>query len=1075
MTLPLLRLFLLLIFCTVQSAVAQTNTFKILVFSKTEGYRHGSIENGILAIQQLGASNNFAVDTTENAALFTDANLQQYRAVVFLSTTGDILDPTQQAAFERFIQAGKGYVGIHAASDTEYDWPWYADLVGAYFAGHPHVQPASILVADRAHPSTVSLPARWVRSDEWYMFNRNPRGDVHVLATIDEETYDGGGMGFDHPILWCHDYDGGRAWYTAGGHTEESFSEPLFLSHLLGGIQWAAGFKPGDAGATIEANFQKVVLDNNLEQPMSLAVAPDGRVFYVERTGRVLLYKPQTSSRVVAATLDVYSDLEDGVLGVVLDPAFAENQWIYLLYSPAGNEPKQHVSRFTVVGDIIDLRSEKILLEIPTQRDICCHSAGCLAFGPDGSLYISTGDNTDPFIGGGYSPMDEAAGQANYDAQRTSGNGNDLRGKILRIRPQANGSYTIPSGNLFPIGTPNTKPEIYVMGARNPFRISVDARTGWLYWGDVGPDAITDDANKGPKGYDEWNQTRSAGNYGWPYFIENNRSYRKLNPLTGLYGSYFNANLSTNNSPNNTGPMVLPPALPAWLSYTYETFPPMPELPPNPNRTAFAGPVYHFNTNLVLAKKLPPYFDKTLFLHDFYRNSLFEVKLDDAGNFMRMNQFLPSSFSPVIQMQVGPDGALYMLEWLAASNRLVRLEYGGTDYAPTVAATAAPSDGSLPLLVQFSSAGSQAIGTSNSLAYAWSFMGNGTINSTAANPTFTYTQAGNFNPQLTVTDSNGKKAVANVAISVGNTRPVVSILNPPNGAFYGWGDIVPYRLAVSDPEDGSSPGTISCNRLILDPAMGHSEHSHSQGQQIGCQGSFRAPLLDHDDGGNFFLLLNALYTDNGATGVSPLQGKTTFRLNPKRLQAEHASARSGVFAQTIPLSSGYELSGIDDGDWIKFSPVNLTNITLVKAAVRNSINGSRIEIHTDAMDGPLVGTINLGGSPGTNEFSSTINDPSGTHDLYFVFRKNPGATDLFALNWLDFVGNGVSPAIILQSSSSIAGVFTDDLAASNVEGTQSISVPITNAARFYRLRSISGPARLLGIQVVGGNAIVTHE
>ena len=220
---------------------ANSGPFRILVFSRTTGFRHASIPNGIAAIQQLATQNNFLVTATEDPAVFNDAALAQYRAVVFLMTTGDILDATQQAAFERYIRAGNGYVGVHSASDTEYSWPWYGGLVGAYFSNHPAIQTATIHVEDFDHPSTRFLSPAWVRNDEWYSFQTNPRTNVRVLATLDESTYTGGTMGSDHPIAWFHDYDGGRSWYTAGGHTAESYAEPLFRAHLLGGIQYAAG------------------------------------------------------------------------------------------------------------------------------------------------------------------------------------------------------------------------------------------------------------------------------------------------------------------------------------------------------------------------------------------------------------------------------------------------------------------------------------------------------------------------------------------------------------------------------------------------------------------------------------------------------------------------------------------------------------------------------------------------------------------------------------------------------------------------------------------------------------------
>jgi cytochrome c len=212
---------------------------KILVFTKTTGFRHASIPGAIRAVKTLGAQDGFAVDATEDAGAFTDGNLAGYDAVVFLLTTGDVLDDTQQGAFQRYLRAGHGWVGVHSASDTEYDWAWYGGLVGAYFRDHPAIQAATLDVAEPRN----GLPAKWMRTDEWYNFQSNPRPSVHVLATIEESSYDGGGMGSDHPIAWWHDYDGGRAWYTAGGHTDEAWSEPLFLTHVLGGIDYAIGPK----------------------------------------------------------------------------------------------------------------------------------------------------------------------------------------------------------------------------------------------------------------------------------------------------------------------------------------------------------------------------------------------------------------------------------------------------------------------------------------------------------------------------------------------------------------------------------------------------------------------------------------------------------------------------------------------------------------------------------------------------------------------------------------------------------------------------------------------------------------
>ena len=225
------------------TAVHAADDVKVLVFSKTKGFRHDSIETGTQAVKEIGKEAGWAVDATEDAALFNDDTLRKYRTVVWLNTTGDVLDEGQQAAFERFIKAGGGYLGIHSASDTEYDWEWYGKLVGAYFSGHPAQQKAKLTVVDKTNAATAHLPAVWERFDEWYNFRKAPEG-VTVLLTIDEKSYQPGGqaMGDNHPMAWYHDVEGGgRAFYTELGHTKESYADPLYQKHLLGGIEYAAG------------------------------------------------------------------------------------------------------------------------------------------------------------------------------------------------------------------------------------------------------------------------------------------------------------------------------------------------------------------------------------------------------------------------------------------------------------------------------------------------------------------------------------------------------------------------------------------------------------------------------------------------------------------------------------------------------------------------------------------------------------------------------------------------------------------------------------------------------------------
>lgn len=1058
-----LRFVLGMLLLAVSHLASAHEEFNLMVFSKTAGFRHTSITNGIQMIQALGASNHFAVTATEDATAFTDANLALYSAVVFLSTTGDVLDTNQQASFERYIQAGGGYVGIHSASDTEYSWPWYGQLVGAYFQDHPAQQTATTLVADRVHPSTIGLPERWERFDEWYNFQSNPRGSVHVLATLDESTYSpgGGAMGYDHPIAWCHQFDGGRAWYTGAGHTESSYAEPLFQQHVLGGILWAAGAEEGDAGATIDSNYQKVVLDANPQNPMELSVAPDGRVIYVERGGRVMVWKPDTATTVQAGQIPVFSQLEDGLLGVALDPGFATNNWLYLYYAPTGVTPVQHLSRFTMSGDTLLTNSEIVMLTVPTQREVCCHSGGSLTFGSDGYLYVSLGDNTSPFESDNYTPIDERAGRSAYDAQKSSSNANDLRGKILRIKPQPDGSYTIPAGNLFPPGTTNTRPEIYVMGCRNPFRISVDAATGWLYWGEVGPDANSDNSNRGPRGYDEWNQARTAGNYGWPYFAANNQAYREYDFATTISGPYFDAASPTNNSPNNTGPLVLPPAQPAWIWYPYTASTVFPQLGSG-SRTAMAGPVYQFDTNAVPARQLPAYFDQTLFIYEWSRNWIKEVKLDQNGDILAINPFLPTfNFSRPMDMDVGPDGALYLIEWGTgfsgnnADAKIVRIEYVGGNRAPVVVASASPDSGNAPLLVQFSSSGTYDPEPGDTLSYVWSYFGNGVTNSTDPNPSFSYATNGVYSPQLKVFDSAGNVTIANLSVTVGNNRPQPQVLYPPDGSVFDWGNELNFSAAVFDVEDGATTnGSISCSAVEVELSLGHNDHAHGLSQQNDCSGTFLTPPGHGGDGDNILLVLNARYTDSGAVGVPALTGSATALVQPRRKQAEHYSAASGVTTYLTADNNGVsEVRNIEPGDWLSFHPYHLTNLDGIVYRVAGGVGG-QIELRTGATNGALLATANIPPTGGAyTNISVAFTNPGGTHELFFIFTGTPGTSNLFQFNWFEFIGAGVgiptapdtNPPVVLSARPGNGSSFlqgqtipfaaevTDDLLLSQVE------------------------------------------
>jgi cytochrome c len=826
---------------------------RLLVFSKTAGFRHASIAAGQEALFQLGKENGFAVDTTENSALFTEENLANYSAVVFLNTTQDVLDAYQQNAFERYIQAGGGFVGIHAATDTEYNWPWYNRLVGAYFSGHPsnpNVRTGTMQLVNHDHGSMTHLKGKetWERTDEFYNFKSLYHGDslkdgIIPLINLDETSYEGGTNGDFHPMSWYHEFDGGRAWYTNFGHTDETFSEPDFLKHLLGGIQYAIGENLQPQLSNVRSpeiptadRFVVTVLDQNLNEPEELQIMSDNRVIFIQRRGQLLIHDAKKKETKQIAQLNVYSEKEDGLVGMALDPNFDQNHWIYLYYAPPTEKPKFQLSRFQMIGDSLDMSSEIEMLEVIVQRQECCHTGGSIQFGSDGLLHLSTGDDTNPFETA-YAPINELPGRGPWDAQKSSANPNDLRGKVLRIKPTPDGGYEIPEGNLFPKDGSEGRPEIYVMGCRNPYRISVDQKNGYVYWGDVGPDARVD-SSRGPKGHDEVNQARKPGFFGWPLFVGDNKPYREVDFSGQQSGEFFDAIQPVNNSPNNTGKQQLPPAQKAFIWYPYDESKEFPIVGQG-GRNAMAGPVYYQDLFPNAPNRFPKYYDGKLFIYDFMRDWVLLVTMNEAGDLQQMEHFLPDlKLSSPMDMEFGPDGAMYILEygtrWFARNEdaRLIRIDYAEGNRAPIPQISSNLSVGAAPLTVEFQSSGTIDYDADDQLTYRWDF-GNGE-KAEGETVSYTYPEAGIYQPTLTVSDKAGKSGQTSMQIRVGNQPPEIQLTTAANRSFF-WKDApISYEIEVMDKEDGSlSAANISAEAVSIsfdylegyDPTLGEQGHA----------------------------------------------------------------------------------------------------------------------------------------------------------------------------------------------------------------------------------------------------------
>jgi len=763
---------------------------KVLVFTKTAGFTHASIPAGVAAIIKLGKANNFSVDTTSKSSMITEDSLSKYAAVIFLQTTGDLLNNYQEAELERYMQAGGNFVGIHAAADAEYDWGWYGRLIGGYWKSDSPVQDVTLKIVDKNHPATRGMPDAWTRKDEWYNFKKLS-GDIHVLIAIDA----------DHPLTWYHNVENGRAFYTNLGHTEESYKDPAYLKHLLGAIQWAIGDnkKLDYARCTTlrvpeENRFVKTQLvQGTFYEPTEMTILPNLDILIAQRRGELMLYKNGTGTVKQVGKLDAYFktlhtkgvNAEEGVLGLKADPDFKTNHYVYIYYSPSDTSVNR-LSRFTFENDTIDNKTEKIVLQLYSQREICCHTGGSVAFGPGRMLFVSTGDNSTPFDEPGkksfntnsYAPLDDRPEFVNFDARRSAGNTNDLRGKILRIKMNEDGSYEIPDGNLFPKGTDKTKPEIYVMGDRNPYRIQVDQKNSFLYWGEVGPDARFDSLDtRGPMGYDEFNQAKQAGFFGWPYFVGNNFPYHEYNYATGVSGPAFDPLHPVNNSRNNTGLKDLPPAHAAMIYYPYGVSKEFPQVGTG-GRNAMAGPIYYTDM-FPKTTRMPDYFDRKVIFYDWIRGWIKLLTLTPNGDLDKMEPFMQSTkFNNPIDMETGPDGKIYVLEygsgWFAKNKDagLARLDYNKGNRAPEIAGISTnKSYGALPLPVVFTVKATDP--EKDKMTYTWN-LGNG-IKKTTTVPklAYTYTKKGKYIVSVEVKDESDATTLSKTTtVMAGDETPL---------------------------------------------------------------------------------------------------------------------------------------------------------------------------------------------------------------------------------------------------------------------------------------------------------------
>ncbi|MER5726099.1 PQQ-dependent sugar dehydrogenase [Streptomyces sp. NPDC002418] len=822
----------------------------------------------------------------------------------------------------------------------------------------------------------------------------------------------------------------------------------LAAAGALGAQQEPAGAAPA------AAEFQQVTLAKGVAEtgePMTLAVLPDRSVLHTSRDGTLRLTDAAGTTK-VAGRLNVYTHDEEGLQGVGVDPGFTTNRFVYLYYAPqlstpAGDAPANgstadfapfdgvnRLSRFVLRTDgTLDTATEKKVLDVPASRGLCCHVGGDIDFDAQGNLYLSTGDDSNPFASDGYTPIDERPTRnPAYDAQRSAGNTNDLRGKVLRIKVGADGSYTVPAGNLFAPGTARTRPEIYAMGFRNPFRMTVDKPTGVVYLGDYGPDAGTASAARGPAGQVEFNRITKAGNYGWPYCTGRNDAYVDHNFATSASGAAFSCSAPRNTSPNNTGLTDLPAAQPAWIPYDGGSVPEF----GSGSESPMGGPVYRYDAASTSPVKFPESFDGDFFAGEFGRKWVKRIEQAGDGTVQSVNAF-PWQGTQVMDMAFGPDGALYVLDYGTGyfngdeNSAVYRIENVTGGRSPLAQVSADRTSGTSPLTVRFSSAGTSDP-DGDPLTYAWKFGDGGT--STAAGPSHTYTANGQYTAELTVSDGTGRTATASVAVTVGNTAPTVKLELPLDGRIIDPGAAVPFRVTVTDPEDG----TVDCSKVKVTFIIGHDSHGHPQTSATGCSGTVQT-IADgeHDPNANIFGVWDAEYTDKGANGQPALTTHDEHISQPSHRQAEHYGGSAGVSVISHAAARGGRTVGnIENGDWISFKPYALDNATALTARVSSAGAGGTLEVRAGSPTGALLGSVAVpvtGGWETFRDVSANLTDrPAGTTTLHLVFKGGSGA--LFDVDEFTVTTSGAAPRE--GAVTGIGGKCVDVAGGATADGTQ---------------------------------------
>ncbi|WP_414719180.1 ThuA domain-containing protein, partial [Streptomyces sp.] len=809
------------------------------------------------------------------------------------------------------------------------------------------------------------------------------------------------------------------------------FASALLASASLALVATQTSAAPAaDDAAAAADQYQIVTLaKGNWEtgEPMSLAVLPDRSVLHTSREGTLRLTNAAGETK-FSGQLDVYTGDEEGLQGVGVDPDFKNNRAIYLYYAPPLDTPEgeapaegsakdfesfetdkgYRLSRFVLKKDgTLDKKSEKKVLDVPASRGTCCHVGGDIDFDKHGNLYLSTGDDTNPHHSDKYTPIDErTSSNPAMDAQRTAANTNDLRGKILRIKVADDGSYTIPKDNLFDEAKDTKKetlPEIYAMGFRNPFRMSVDKVTGYVYLGDYGPDADSADSKRGPAGTVEFNRVTERGNYGWPYCVGKNEPFIDYNFAKKTSGKAFNCNAPKNDSPRNTGREDLPPTQPAWISYSGGS---MPEFGNSSQEGPMAGPVYRYDAGLDSPVKFPKDFDGDFFAGEFTRNWIKTIEHGDGadGTIESIKDFPwagRTASGHVMDMAFGPDGALYVLDYGTSyfggdhNSALYRIENTAKGHTPDARAKVDKTSGKAPLKVSFSSEGtSDADG--DKLTYVWDFGDGGT--STEPNPKHTYQKNGTYTARVTVKDDTGRANSASLRVNV-PAAPTLKLTLPSDGKLFEYGDEIPFKVETTGTEDEKT----RCSKVEVNYVLGHNEHGHVQASAKGCEGTLKTS--GHGDGAGssdkIFGKIAARYNLRLPSGEPYISDgtKDEVRLQPKHWQAEHfdegfKGSHDVKVVDHAPAHGGKTVGFIHNGSWVAYKPYDLGDATKLTARVSSAGAGGTLEVRSGSSDGKLLGSAKVPVTGSWEKFTDVstnlTNPPAGTTTLYLVFKGVSG-------------------------------------------------------------------------------------